>query len=104
MAVVTGVFFNHMHQHPTHRRASGTRFIAPERVEIAARGDHGPGMRTLRAPGGKGLLHIGGIDLVKGAIGGLVGAIVRWRLLMSQRTTKPVPGDRPWHLRSRVMR
>ena len=29
MAVVTGVFFNHMHQHPTHRRASGTRFIAP---------------------------------------------------------------------------
>ena len=29
MAVVTGVFFNHMHQHPTHRRASRTRFIAP---------------------------------------------------------------------------
>jgi hypothetical protein len=29
MAVVTGVFFNHMHQHPTHRWASGTRCIAP---------------------------------------------------------------------------
>src|SRR5215813_7840894 len=48
MAVVTGVFFNHMHQYPTHRRASGTRFIAPERVEIAEGGDHGPGMHTLR--------------------------------------------------------
>jgi hypothetical protein len=58
MAVVTGVFFNHIHQHPSHRRASGTRRIAPSRVEIAERGDHGPGMRPLRSPGGKGLLHL----------------------------------------------
>src|SRR4051812_17898076 len=50
-------------------------------------------MRTLRSPGGKGLLHLGCIAMVKGAIGGMVGAIVRWRLLMSQRATKPVPFD-----------
>ena len=65
MAVVTGVFFNHMHQHPTYRRASGTRCIAPQCIEIAERGDHGPGMRTLRAPGGKGLLHLGCINMVR---------------------------------------
>ena len=58
MAVVTGVFFNHIRQHPSHRRASGTRRIAPSRVEIAERGDHGPGMHPFRSPGGKGLLHL----------------------------------------------
>src|SRR2546426_854342 len=50
-------------------------------------------MHTLRPPGGKGLLHIGGVDVVKGAIGVIVGAVVRWRVLIGERATEPVALD-----------
>src|SRR4029453_17393313 len=93
MAVVPSVFLDHMHQHPAHGRASGARRIAPQRVEIAERGDYSTGMRTLCPPGGKRLSHIGRVDVIKGAIGVMLGAVMRWRVLIGERATKPAAFD-----------
>src|SRR5262249_23593181 len=65
----------------------------PHLVEVAERGDHSAGVRTLRPPGDKGLRHIGRVDVVKGGIGGSVGAVVRWCVLIGQSATEPATFD-----------
>jgi hypothetical protein len=50
-------------------------------------------MYTLGPPGGKRLSHIGYVDVVKGTVRVLVGAVVRGRVLMGERATEPVALD-----------
>ena len=93
MAVVPGVFLDHVQQYPAHGGASGSCRIAPHLVEVVERGDHSAGMHTLRPPGDKCLRHIGRIDVVKGSIGGSLGAVVRRRVLIGQGAAEPATFD-----------